>query len=51
MSEEQARFLNAWSALESDASAGKSSDYTKQANSKLIRGENVGCKQSESEVL
>ena len=51
MSEEQARFQNAPSDLESDASAGESSDYTKQATSELIKGENVGCKQSESEML
>ena len=51
MSEEQARFPNARSDLESDASAGKSSDYTKQATGKLIKGEDVGCKRSESEML
>ena len=51
MSEEQARFPNAQSGLESDASAGESSDYTKQATSKLIKGENVRCKRSESEML
>ena len=51
MSEGQARFLNARSDLESDASAGESSDYTKQATSELIKGENVGCKRSESEML
>ena len=37
MPEEQARFRNARSDLESDASAGKSSDYTKQATSELIK--------------
>ena len=51
MSEKQARFSNARSDLESDASAGESSDYTKQATSELIKGENVGCKRSESEML
>ena len=51
MSEKQARFSNAQSGLESDASAGESSDYTKQATSELIKGENVGCKRSESEML
>ena len=51
MSEEQARFSNAWSDLESDASAGESSNYTKQATSELIEGEDVGCKRSESEML
>ena len=51
MSEKQARFSNAQSGLESDASAGESSDYTEQATSELIKGENVRCKRSESEML
>ena len=52
MSEGQARFLKAWSDLESDASTSESSDYyTKQATSELIKGENVGCKRSKSEML
>ena len=52
MPEEQARFQNAPSDLESDASAGESTcDYTKQATSELIKGENVRCKRGESEML
>ena len=51
MSGEQARFPNAQSDLESDASTGEWSDYIKQATSELIKDENVGCKRSESEML
>ena len=51
VSERQARFPSARSDFESDASAGESSDYTKQATSKLIKGKDVRCKRSESEML